>query len=336
MSFYRPSSPCCIVVLLYATGCTSDPPRSSDPTSFVRNGENAELVDSIPPSITLDARPAAIVNGQSVSFGDIRPALSEASGGIVLEEHILDVQLRRALADAGLFVTERDRERERERLLETMSGDPDQAARLLRALRARRGLGPTRFDALLFRTAALRRLVAPRVRITDQAVRVMFDILHGEQRQSRIITFPNLQAARATFDDLGRGGDFVRLATERSTDQSAARGGLLEPMSRRDPAYADALRTAVFETPVGSYSSPILVDGTYVIVFVEAVQPPRDTTLEEARDEVVDAVRLNQERLLMAQLANELLNDASVTVFDRSLEASWKVRAQTADDLLSP
>jgi parvulin-like peptidyl-prolyl isomerase len=297
---------------------------------------NQIRIDPLNPSTAIDARPAAIINGRSVSFGDLRDALSEAAGGLVLEEEILDSQLRRALADAGQLITERDRNAERERLLETLSDDPDQAARLLAELRARRGLGPKRFDSLLFRTASLRRLVAPRVQVTEESIRIMYDIMYGERRQPRIMTFSNLADARRTYDELQRTGEFARLATQYSTDASAARGGLLEPIARQDASYPESLRAAMFEGSLGEVAGPILIDGRYVILRVDGIIPPTAPSMIEVRDELVAAVRLNQERLLMSQFARMLLKDASVTVFNESLNASWTKHTRRTEDLIAP
>ncbi|MCA9297035.1 MAG: hypothetical protein KC983_10970, partial [Phycisphaerales bacterium] len=139
MTFYRSHRSIGVLcAILYVAGCSSDPSAgpmtggSDRPVEVDGPPEGNQVrIDPLNPSTPIDARPAAIINGRSISFGDLRDALSEAAGGLVLEEAILDAQLRRALADAGELITDRDRNAERERLLATLSDDPDQAARLL-------------------------------------------------------------------------------------------------------------------------------------------------------------------------------------------------------------
>ncbi|MEM7228255.1 MAG: hypothetical protein AAF432_05490 [Planctomycetota bacterium] len=288
------------------------------------------------PSTTVDARPAALINGASVNWGDLRDPLCEAAGGLILEELILDQQLRRTLAEDGYFITQADLDRERTVLLGTLNEDPNQAAQLLQELRKRRGLGPERFESMLFRTAALRKIVAPRVRIEPESLDAMYDILYGERRQPRIMTFASLSEARQAIDELNRGEDFPDVAIRRSLDVSAARGGLLEPMSQRDPAFPVAIRNSLWQLGTFEISSPILVGDQYVLLRLDRVIPAQQVSRSSVRQELEDAARQNQERLLMASVARTMLSDASVTVFDPSLASSWSTRQQLANDLLTP
>jgi hypothetical protein len=52
---------------------------------------------------------------------------------------------------------------------------------------------------------------------------------------------------------------------------------------------------------------------------------PRDgVTFDEARPELERVVRMNQERLLMDDLARRILADVRLTIYDASLNESWK------------
>ncbi len=109
--------------------------------------------DAVPPSTMVDARPAALVNGRIVDWGELKPRLNEAAGADVLAKVILDRMLARELDDAGILITAKELDAERALFYDTLSDDPDVAARLARQVRARQGLGPSRLSRLLKRTA---------------------------------------------------------------------------------------------------------------------------------------------------------------------------------------
>ena len=130
----------------------------------------------------------------------------------------------------------------------------------------RQRLGPVRFRNLMRRNASLRRLVSSQVQTTPEALQRTFEILFGERRQVRLITSPTLEDARKALARLEANESFSTLATELSTDFSSARGGLLEPISRVDPGYAESLRLVIWDLPLEGVSSPILLDNQYALV----------------------------------------------------------------------
>ncbi|MDY7107801.1 MAG: peptidylprolyl isomerase [Planctomycetota bacterium] len=280
-----------------------------------------------PTSTVVDARPAALVNGRSILWGELRPILSEAAGDRALQEIILDRRLAELTDERNIIITADDEAAEQRRLLTTLSDDPNTAVRLLDELRDRQNLGPHRYRALLRRNAMLRALVRDRVQITGGAVAQMYDARHGPRRQARLITVGDLAAARAALDRIEAGAFFGDVAVEISTDRSAPRGGLLEPVSRSDPSYPRSLREAIWALPeAGEVSSPILLDNGYAIVQLVREVEGDDVPIDDVRQELERLVRLNQERILMDRLARTILADASVTIFDDSLQSAWRRR----------
>jgi parvulin-like peptidyl-prolyl isomerase len=277
-----------------------------------------------------DERAAALLDGRPIRWADLRPAMTEAAGAEALQETILDRQLARNLATAQIVVTEADVEAERARLLATLAEDPDLAVRRLDMLRDRQRLGPQRFEALLRRNAMLRALVRDQVAVTDDAVERMHEALHGPRRQVRLITTRRLAEAEAVVRDVRAGAFFGDIAVERSTDASAARGGLLEPISSADPAYPAALRRAIWSLDdLGDISDPILLDTGYAVVMLVREVPADGVTLDESRDEIEKLVRMNQERLLMDETARRILREAKLTIIVDALNDSWQ-RARRA------
>jgi len=309
--------PFLLTFFIVSYGCAT-PPDAAAPQQSPRPPTE-------PAATVVDARPAALINGRSVSWGELRPMLSEAAGAEVLQEVILDRAIERALNDAGLTITQDAVDAERALLLITLSDDPNTALRLLEELRARQGLGTVRFRTLMHRNAALRMLVQPRVRVTEEAAQRMHDTIHGPKRQARLMTLPTLAQARQVAERINQGELFSDLAVELSTDASASRGGLLEPISKSDGSYPDVLRSTLFALEQGELSRPMLIDDRYVLIQHVRDVPGDDVTYLEVRDAMRQEVRQQQERALMDQYARELLREASITIFGESLNESWRM-----------
>ena len=311
-----------LTFLLY--GCAT--PTDSSPAPLPAGTEAPAVRPGGEPVTTfVDARPAALVNGRGVLWGELRPIVTEAAGAQALRDVILDHKLAELTAEAGIIITDDDEAAEQRRLLETLGDDPNTAVRLLDELRDRQNLGPHRYPALLRRNAMLRALVRDRVQVTGAAVAQMYDTLHGPKRQARLITVGDLSAAQAAAGRIRSGEFFGDVAVEMSTDSSAARGGLLQPVSRSDPSYPAALRDAIWALPdMNETSDPILLGNGYAIAQLVREIEGDGVPLEDERDKLERLVRMNQERVLMDRLARTILTDAAVTIFDESLQSSWR------------
>lgn len=285
-------------------------------------------------------RPAAIVNGAPISWDDLRAPMVEAAGAAALEEAALDALLSQELASRGVRWSDLDTERERSLLLAQLresaatsarrarESDADFAVRLLDELRAARGLGPTRFEGYLRRNAALRTLVTDSVIITDATLRQAYDLRYGPRVGARILVSPTLERAVEAGQRLDAGEPFPEVAALLSTDESASRGGLLEPINLGDPTYPQALRVALGALREGQWSNPIALEDGFAIVLRERdiPTPPGAPSLASARDSLVDETRARQERILMGEKARELLTGARITIFDAPLQRAWRQR----------
>jgi parvulin-like peptidyl-prolyl isomerase len=277
-------------------------------------------------SPTIDVRPAALVNGRMVEWSELRPLLNEAAGGEVLQEVVLDRMLAEELDARGLVILPDDLDREQHLFYTTLATDPNVSARIARELRDRRGLGPQRFRQLLRRNAGLRALVAGEVVVSDEAVERTHQIVHGPKRQARIMVLTDLAAAEAALRRLEAGELFGDLAVELSTDSSAPRGGLLEPISRADASYPQVVRQTLWALATGEVSPPVLLETGYAVIMHVREIEGDEITLEEPRPQLERLVRLEQERLLMDRLARRLLQQATVQVIDEALRSSWERR----------
>jgi len=303
-----------LLAVVAGAGCESGPQPAASGNTTGAAGRSASPLRAT----------VAMVNGQPVAPEELWPAMAEAVGGEALQDLVLDRQVRAELVRRGVVVDDGAIRRERELLMAALADDREEAGRLLERLRTTQRLGPTRFDESLRRSAALRALVAIDVQITESAVRLAHQLATAPRRQVRIAVLPSLSTVDDAMSRLRRGEPFAEVATELSGDASAARGGLLEPISAVDSSWPDSLRSAIFALAPGEVSSPVLLDQGYAIATLVRELPATDRPLESMRDELERTVRLAQERVLMDQLARRLLREAQVTVFDDPLEQGWR------------
>lgn len=104
---------------------------------------------------------AAMVNSQPITNEELWPIMAEISGQQALEELMLTKLLEEIAHDFEWEITDADLQLELDNLIFTInqSADPQSTPLLIETIRHRRGLGPTRFDALLRRNTILRRLL---------------------------------------------------------------------------------------------------------------------------------------------------------------------------------
>ncbi len=302
-----------------------------------------------------DGTPAALIEGERLEWSELVPSLVEAAGGVILEEAVLERQLDAACRRLGLTIDAAAVEAEQDRLVRTLAataGLPDmEGVAVLERVKASRGLGPSRFPALLRRNAMLRTLVRdgrlegapPLPTISDEDVRQAFALKFGPRVRVRLIVVPTMEAAdevlRRVRPESGPGEPFGEVAAGRSVDPSATRGGLLDPFSLDDANYPVALRRAIARLSPGEISEPVPVTAAegesenaarrqprFAIARLEELVPsPADApTLEEAAPALREEVQMVRERAAMDRLARRLIETARVTIFDRGLDRSWQ------------
>ncbi len=256
------------------------------------------------PAPIRSGRPLAYVAGEAVTLGDLGPSLLEAAGGTVIAERVLGRLLVQRLESRGLTVTDDDLAAEEAIVRRGLSDDEDTAARLLADLRQGRGLGPTRFAALLRRNAGLRKLVAGQVTVSEPAVRQAYRLQHGPAARVRLIVARSLLDARNLRRRLDAGEPFGELAALESTDASAAQGGLLSPIRPDDLSYPQAIRTAAATLEPGQVSEPIALDGGFALLKLDERLSGDGVPYDAVKARLSEQVRRRAERVLMQQQAS--------------------------------
>lgn len=320
--------------MVLLTGALAGCNGSSSPRDF-RGLDRAEAYASGGRTISADGAPPASVDGAPVEWEELRDRLAEAAGATVLEEIALERQLDREMRRRGIAVGEGEIAAERRLLLETVSREApgENTEQLVTILRARRGLGPARYEAMLRRNAMLRALVQDRVELTPEQLERAWRVRHGERVRIRIIVTQTEREAAAARQAALAGepalleSRFMSLAEQVSTDASAARGGLIETFSADDPAYESAVRLAVADLQPGGVSPVVAVRNGFSVIYLDERLAPDGVSFATAEPALRAELRLRQERLLMDELAAQLLSEARITTFNDAL--GWSRQAGT-------
>ena len=271
---------------------------------------------------TLD-QPLAYLNGQAVLPAQLRPGLIEAAGGQILAERVIDQGVAARLAQQGLKIEPADITAEQNILLQALNPDPQQAQRLLNELRSLRGLGPTRYAAMLRRNAGLRLLVRDQAAPTEPAIRDEFQLEYGPRFEARIIVVDTLAKAGEMEKTLQAGVSFIDLAIANSTDSSRAQGGLLPLISPVDPLYPLAVREALGALKPGQISPPVALAGGFAVLKLEKKTEARPVRFDDVKKTLALHVRRRNERMLMQQVVRDIINKADLTILDPALDASY-------------
>lgn len=152
--------------------------------------------------------------------------------------------------------------------------------------------------------------------LTDEALRARYaELASGTQGQEQIkarhILVKTKVEAETVIKDLKSGGDFAKLARERSQDSSSTTGGDLGYFSREEmvPPFSEA----AFSTPVGSYTdNPVETQFGWHVILVEDKRADAVEPFEAVRDQLRDEMT----RDVVAKTMEGLRSQASIKRFN--------------------
>ncbi len=276
-------------------------------------------------------RPVAMIDDEPVTLSDLKARMLEQSGAETLRELRLELELRNALQEREIRISAADTEAEESRLLDRFSDDRDTALMVLQTLRRNEGLGPHRYQALLWRNAALRKLVEPDVRVDPETVQRLYRLEHGPRHVIRIHVVPTLQEAQEHLSRTQQGESFADIAVAHSMDSSRDRGGLMESFSLEDPSWPQALRTELAPLKAGELTGVVFLEDRYAIARVEEILPSDGVAFGTVREQLEESARLSQERIKMAELAGKLGERPRLRILDPELRRAWSVDQSATD-----
>lgn len=273
----------------------------------------------------------------------MRDRLAEAAGGIVLEELALDAAIDEEVTRQGITVTDAMVKEEDRLLRRAIIADAqmtaDQAERAVVDLRRREGLGPKRYADLMRRNAKLRALAlnaAPaRLTVSDDEARAAAELATGPRARARIIVVESDRAAANVREQINAriaAGEapataFANAAIVFSRDPSATRGGLMDGVSAADPIVPEGVRRTLRKLQENTVSDVLPLDNGAALLLVETRTLGGDPTAADI-DAARQRVQLRKQRTVMDEIANRLLAQSRVTIYDESLRWSWESRGE--------
>jgi len=311
------------IVLVGLAGCSSTAPAPRPVPLLGEKRANAAPADM--------QNPVALAGRDAITFADLASPMAEIAGGQALEEVALDRLLAQRAINAGVTISQEQIAAEQGLFVRTLADEAGlnerDAAAALERVRASRGLGPVRYNALLKRNATLRALVAATAVPTQEQIDQELALATGPRYRVRIITSSSQSAVAQVREQVlaqpesARAAAFGNLATSVSTDASAARGGLIDGISPADPAVPGVIRSTLGTVVPNDVSAVLVLDAGFAVMLMESSVSPLESDAPATRERVAQRVTLRMQRLAMDRLAREVLAGANITVLDGSL--SW-------------
>jgi hypothetical protein len=279
----------------------------------------SEQVKVTPRSIPVESQTSsivAIVDTQAIRKDELWPALMELGGNEILREHVLTLQLESALTHQGLAVRTSDLQVE-EKLLSTLKSAVNNAS--IDEILNNQGYGVMRKSKLLWRNAALRKLIQDKITLSDEAVLRMYSIVYGPKYPTQIIVLSTLEEANKVVKRLHQGDHFSDVAIDVSIDPSASSGGHVNSISTSDPIWPAPIREVVSKIEINSISNPIFIGDRWVVLKLSDSPTSSTVAFEEVEAEMIQLARIAQERFFMEDLAETLLQESNIKIMDKDL-----------------
>ncbi|MGM9950463.1 MAG: peptidylprolyl isomerase [Lysinibacillus sp.] len=159
------------------------------------------------------------------------------------------------------------------------------------------------------------------VKVTDEEVQEYYDQA-SQELHARHILVATEEEAKEIIKELKDGGDFAKIAKEKSTDTaSGAEGGDLGWFSvgKMVPEFNDA----AYALEVNTISEPVKSDfGYHIIEVLEKREVEGYGTFEEKKEEISETL-LNAKKADWASIQSQLLKEAKVEVKDEDLKVGF-------------
>ena len=293
----------------------------------------------------------AIVNGSPISRGEFVQLVLKSHGVGLLEQWIGLEAARQHAEERHLVVTDADVRRERELALQELSSiatvegagvepssassdsassdsaDSSSAERSLEAVMAARNVSAEELGFVLRRNAYLRKSVEADLTVSEAELQEEMDQVYGERVEVRHIQLATPADVDRVLERFVGGVAFDDLARTYSANQaSAARGGLLEPFSRRAEELPELLRQTAFAMEPGAVSPALRVGPWYHILRLERRIPAETRELRAVRSEMERRVRERRTDPAMFALYEKLFRATTIQIRDAGLKSAFEKR----------
>jgi parvulin-like peptidyl-prolyl isomerase len=261
---------------------------------------------------------AATVYDDQITIRELAEQCIARHGREVLEGTINRTLIELECKKQGVAVSEDDIDREIERMAaagaKTKSdGSPDVKAWL--ALIAKQGitLDVYRHDAV-WPTVAMKKLVADKVKVSDEDLQKGFEANYGERVRCLAIVLNDQRRAQDIFEKARRHNtseDFGRLAAQYSVEPgSQALLGEVPPI--RKNGGQPELEKAAFELHPGELSGIISVEDKFIILRCEGRTKPVVTNFADVRDEIYNDLHEKMLQVAMTERFEAMQEAAAI------------------------
>ena len=298
-----------IIVLCAAAICGCEP-ASVEPSVTAVGAADAVPATSPAPTVM------ALVNGRPIYMEELYTELLEADGLETAEILIIDRLINREATRRGVSASADEIDAQGEQALDAMFkgqftlGQRDQ---LLTRLLKDKGVTRKQWNAAMRRSALLRKMIEPDVRVDEANLKAEFVRLYGGKRQVRHISLPSYTEAEKVLALVGKGEDFAALVRKYSTDSATAQaGGTMPPFTRVDSTIPQAIRDVAFSLAEGQVSEIVQVGSSFHVLELIRQIAPAQAEYETVRESLREQVRQRLTEIAQADLLVKLRRRASI------------------------
>lgn len=256
----------------------------------------------------------AKVNGVTIGKDKLYDALVATGGMETLDKLINNEIVRQAAEKQGIKVTDADIEKEMESIREGFVTEEEFESTL-----SMYGMTLEGLKSDMSTQVQLRKLFEPQVKITDEDIQKYYDenlesLKTPEQVKASHILSATKAEAEAILTELKAGADFAATAKEKSTDTvTKDNGGELEMFAKG--VNEEAIDNAVFALEIGEISGVVEASDGFHIYRLTEKQEAVTPTLEEKKEEIREAIMVDQISTLSSDWMTEQQATANIENF---------------------
>jgi foldase protein PrsA len=323
---------------LVLAGCAQEPKGSASAPLGSREALTGAKRDSdargapIPDNVVrASSEPIARVNNMPITMAQLQGPLIEAYGLQILL-HLAQLEVcRQKAAGAGVEITQKDVDDERQRTLESLFKEAvhvdmikgtaeekeqfrqQEYQRLLDMFLTNQRISHPEFELATRTNAYLRKLAEQGVpeQITEEHLREGFNVMYGEKVRVRHIQLNDMREAMKGKSRLNDGERFEQVAAEMSRDERTRGAGGLVPraFTRNDPSWPEAFKEAAFALKADEISDPVQTGETVHLIRLEQKVPPSTAVKYEDHKEIVREELIKGLVIVRMQQFRELVQD---------------------------
>ncbi len=303
----------------------------------LRKQSNVQIVYSNPTLAAQYPEAAAIINQRPIPLKTLEDECIKRFGPSVLEVEINRRILSKAVQVAGIQVTPEDLQAEIARAADyygvlKADGTPDLQAWIARIKEESKVTEEIYTQDVVWPTVALKKLVANRVKVTEEDLQKAFASDFGPRAEVLAIVCSNQRVAQEVWQkarDNSSEQFFGELASQYSVEPtSRSNYGKVPPI--RQHSDQPTLEQAAFKLQPGELSGIIEIGNQYIILKGQGRTQPVTSDINAVRAELTKELYEEQSRQAMHAHLTKLVSEASIDNFLVPKAQLGKVAAQNA------